>query len=87
MCTALGVQIKHLAPCIAINILDFDLFNEDPYFHHFYAFKEFDHPELELSRDLTIHFLELPKMMKLLECTPSDKQNPLKMVIRIEENK
>jgi len=55
-----------LEPCISINILDFDLFPEEIAFHHFFTFREYDNHELELSRDISVHYLELPKLLKLI---------------------
>ncbi len=65
-----GSEYELLTPCIGISILDFNLFKEGPFFHHLYTFREADHPDLELSRDMMIHFLELPKFIKLLGSVP-----------------
>jgi len=58
-----GSEFEHLVPCISINFVDFVLFPDDGLFHHFFSLREFDNPDEELSRDLTLHYLELPKLI------------------------
>ncbi len=62
-----GDKYELLEPCISINILDFVLFPEERAFHHFFTFREYDRHELELSQDISVHYLELPKLLKLID--------------------
>ena len=77
---ARGSDFKLLVPCIGINFLDFRLFPEDALFHHYFTYREFDHPEQELSREMSIHFLELPKFMEWVASREKHPVDPLKAI-------
>jgi len=61
-----SIDYDRLEPCVSINLLDFILFPESSDFHHFYTFCEFDHRERELSPEMTVHYLEIPKLIEVI---------------------
>jgi predicted transposase/invertase (TIGR01784 family) len=60
-----GEEYSLLAPCIGINILDYVLFRESAFFHQLFTLQSVDEPGKELTRDITLHYLELPKLKGL----------------------
>jgi predicted transposase/invertase (TIGR01784 family) len=57
-----GEDYGILKPCIGINILDYVLFRDSPLFHQLFTLQSVDEPGVELTRDITLHYLELPKL-------------------------
>lgn len=57
-----GEDYGSLKPCIGINILDYVLFRESPLFHQLFTLQSVDEPGAELTKDITLHYLELPKL-------------------------
>jgi predicted transposase/invertase (TIGR01784 family) len=56
-----GHEYDELRPVICINLLDFDLFEGTTENHHRFMLTEVGRPELVLTEDLQIHFVELTK--------------------------
>lgn len=57
-----GMGYKQLNPVIAINILNFELFNQTERFHTFYHLYE-DEESFKLTDVMEFHFLEMPKLI------------------------
>jgi predicted transposase/invertase (TIGR01784 family) len=56
-----GHEYDELRPVICINLLDFDLFEGTAENHHRFIITEAGTPELVMTEDLQIHFVELTK--------------------------
>jgi predicted transposase/invertase (TIGR01784 family) len=56
-----GHEYDELRPVICINLLDFDLFEGTVENHHRFIITEAGKPELVMTEDLQIHFVELTK--------------------------
>ncbi len=61
-------QLKHgsdyhtLEPCVGISLLDFVLFKDSEHLHHYFTLRSADNGGMELSKDLSLHYLEIPKL-------------------------
>ena len=75
-----STNFTRLKPCIGICILDFVLFPEDPGFHHLYSLRKSESPYGELSQDMTLHYLELPKVLKHVKTMAKDQTVSLNML-------
>ncbi len=58
-----GEKYKDLYPVICINILDFNLFAQQDRYHLCFMLRDIEDPELFLTDHLSIHYLELPKLV------------------------
>jgi predicted transposase/invertase (TIGR01784 family) len=56
-----GEAYHHLRPVVCINILDFQLFPKVDQAHNCFMATEIHNPDLVLTEDLVIHFIELSK--------------------------
>lgn len=59
-----GMEFHALKPCIGISILDYNLFPQSTLYHHLFLLKSVDEKDFELTRDIALHYLELPKLNK-----------------------
>lgn len=59
-----GHDYLELVPVVCINILGFKLFTESTPAHTCYMIRELNNPDLVLTEDLMIHYIELPKPIK-----------------------
>ncbi len=57
-----GERYAKLHPCIGIHILDFTLFPNTDSFHNQFLFRTGLPEELILTHDLSLHYIELPKL-------------------------
>lgn len=68
LCRMYGGQLERAAdyrklePCVSISILDFNLFKDSLEMHHYFTLRCSEDYGRELSRDLSLHYLELPKV-------------------------
>ena len=72
-----GHEYDELRPVICINLLDFDLFEDTAENHHRFMLTEAGNPELVMTDDLQIHFVELTK--------PSVRESHLKQWVQLIE--
>ncbi len=59
-----GESYASLKPVIGIHFLDYTVFPEYSDLHWQFEFRDGRHPELCLSKDMALHFFELPKVEK-----------------------
>lgn len=64
---------KSLKPVVCINLLNFNLIQQNDRYHTCFLIREQTDPSLVLSDHLMIHFLELPKMGKKAPLTTLEK--------------
>ena len=57
-----GESYASLKPVIGIHFLDYTVFPEHSDLHWCFEFRDWRHPELCLSKDMALHFFELPKV-------------------------
>ncbi len=62
-----GNEYDKLLPVIGIHFLDYEEFPDYSDFHFCFELRDFRHPELILTEDMSIHIFELPKFEKLGE--------------------
>ena len=58
-----GMSYKELRPVIAINIMNFNLFDQTERFHTMYHLYE-DVEKFKLTNEMELHFIEMPKLIK-----------------------
>jgi predicted transposase/invertase (TIGR01784 family) len=73
-----GHEYDELRPVICMNLLDFNLFDGTTENHHRFMLTEAGNPELVMTEDLQIHFVELTK--------PSVRETHLKLWTQLIEN-
>ena len=61
-----GDPYFELNPCIVVNILDFNLIEENEHYHSIFDIRE-RHQGFQLAGDLEIHYLELKKLTHSLD--------------------
>ncbi len=57
-----GSDYQRLSPCVSISLLDFVLFKDTDELHHYFTLRSSDDGIRELSTDLSLHYLEIPKL-------------------------
>ena len=63
---AAGESYATLKPVIGIHFLDYEQFPDQPELHFCFELRDVRYPELRLTKALTIHLFELPKLDRLL---------------------
>ena len=59
-----GDKYRNLKACIGINLLDYIQFEDSPDLHSCFTLRSDIDPRFELTRELCLHYIELPKLKR-----------------------
>ncbi|MCR5599522.1 MAG: Rpn family recombination-promoting nuclease/putative transposase [Ruminococcus sp.] len=77
-----GEDYGKLQPCIGIHILNFTLFPACPEYHSSFSMRE-DNRHEQLTDKMQLHYLELPKVLKVSDKNKPDENDELRLWMQL----